>query len=61
MRKFILNYKDSFSLAQLVYDWPKKPVFEGVIAQVLAELVAEGLVKEIGLGFGGHLFYEVVK
>lgn len=61
MREFILKYKEPFTVAQLVYDWPKKPVFEGIVAQMLAELVAEGLVKDIGPGFGNKTYYEVVR
>lgn len=61
MRDFILKYKEPFTIAQLVYDWPKKPVFEAVLTQVLGELVIEGLVKDIGPGFGNKTYYEVVR
>ncbi len=61
MRDFILKYKEPFTIAQLVYDWPIKPVFIGIVSESLGELIREGKVICNGPGFGGHLYYEVVK
>ena len=61
MRDFILKYKEPFTQAQLVYDWPIKPVFIGVVSESLGELIREGKVICTGPGFGGHLYYEVVR
>lgn len=61
MREFILNQKAPFSLPQLIYDWPEKPVYETLMAEVLSDLIAEGKVVSRGIGYRGIAFYEVVK
>ena len=47
MRDFILKYKEPFTQAQLVYDWPIKPVFVGVVSESLGELIREGKTASV--------------
>lgn len=61
MREFILKYKEPFTIQQLIYDWPDKPVFENLLVETLGELVVEGKVSSLGPGYNGRTFYEVVK